>query len=947
MFPFKHKPLVHAVAGVVCALASVSAFASSNLQAAQPIENIAPSNMQAGETLANYLRRNALLPSVVNGQEVYLPGLMFKRAGKVNEQNLQRTQLLTELFSAFGSASNGYSELIQRLPATGRLPLESVDADFLTLHPELNPSLQPGDNIVLQLAPTTLLVLGDFGYCEVPYHPGVEAPVYGKACGAQQFDHIWLVQPTGQVYPLQVGLWNAESQVIPMPGAWLLAPSRNSALNGELALQLANYLATQGAAQLPKQFEVAQWVKPADQARFEQNANAKPLRELPVSSSTWGWVGLLQTPTARMRPAGSASVTASRVEPYSRYSIILQPFDWLEGGFRYTKITNRLFGSQAFSGDQKFLDKNIDAKLRIWKEGAFIPEVAVGLNDVGGTALFASEYLVASKRFGNFDTSLGLGWGYLGAAGDFGNPLGFVSPKFDTRPIATVGQGGELAADTYFRGRTSLFGGVQWHTPWDRLTLKLEYDGNNYQNEPLNNPQEQSSRINVGAVYRVSDSVNFHLGVERGNTLSVGISLFENFSKFNTPKVSDPIPLTVTTTARPSAVDWKQTLQQVQQQTGWEVTDVDRRGSEVQLTVRNGRAAYFNESVERATEVLHQDLPADIKWFALNYENNGASVGQHVVDRDKFVQRRVEYGFESDQPYPEQAAIEGYNLPYDEVHQQPYKRFTNEFSLGYQQVLGGADGFLYQLSLANDTRLNITKNTWIDGRLAYRLIDNFEKFKQTGDSKLPPVRTNLREYAVTSNLTIPDFAIKHMGKLADNHFYGMYGGLLEQMFAGVGGEYLYRPFNSWYAIGVDVNKVRQREFEQGFGLQRYEVNTGHVTAYVDTGMEDILATLSVGQYLAGDKGITVDVSREFNNGVRMGAFATRTNVSAEDFGEGSFDKGIYMAVPFSAFFTKSIPGDANFLWRPLTRDGGAKLNRGFSLYGQTEVRNPKTLNYKD
>jgi hypothetical protein len=147
-------------------------------------------------------------------------------------------------------------------------------------------------------------------------------------------------------------------------------------------------------------------------------------------------------------------------------------------------------------------------------------------------------------------------------------------------------------------------------------------------------------------------------------------------------------------------------------------------------------------------------------------------------------------------------------------------------------------------------------------------------------------------------------------------------------------------------VGVDINKVRQRAFEQDFDLQNYEVNTGHITAYVDTGVEDILATISVGQYLAGDKGITVDFSREFNNGVRMGAFATRTNVSAEDFGEGSFDKGIYMTVPFSAFFTKSIPGDANFLWRPLTRDGGAKLNRGFSLYGQTEVRNPKTLEYR-
>lgn len=940
--PHSKKPLALAV---LC-LCNILAPATAVAQAAQT-PPVAARQVQAGERLSAYLLRNGLLPSVVNSETHYLPGLQFRQASALAQHNLQRTQLLTRLFVQLGGHNNSYSELVQQLPATGRLVLPGMaDAEYLSLRPELDPRLAPGDEVVLAGQPNNLLVLGDFGYCQVPYHAGVEAPAYLQACNANQVDTAWLVQPTGTVHRLNVGIWNAGPQVLPMPGAWLLAPSRSSAVTANIADQFAAFLATQGAAQLPGSFSVSKWVVPANRAVFQQAASAAPLRSFPVSSSTWGWVGLMQTPTARMRPAGSASFTASRVEPYSRYSIMLQPFDWLEGGFRYTKITNRLFGSAEFSGDQKFLDKNIDAKLRLWKESAYVPEIAVGLNDVGGTALFASEYLVASKRFGNFDTSLGLAWGYLGAAGDYGNPLGFISDKFDNRPAGNVGQGGELAAETYFRGRTSLFGGVQWHTPWDKLVIKLEYDGNNYQSEPLANPQEQSSRINYGMVYRVSPSVNFHLGVERGNTLSVGISLFENFSTFNTPKVSDPKPLLVTTGPRPQQVDWKQTLQRLQQQTDWQVNKVEQRGSEVKLNVRNGDAAYHSETLNRAAEVLHQDLPENVKWFTMNYENNGADVGQHVIDRDQFVVRRTEYGLLDNNEKTEQAAIEGYNFPYRTVHEEPTEKFTNKFALGFRQVLGGADGFLYQFVLANDTRINFTDNTWLEGRLAYRLVDNFEKFKQVGVSNLPQVRTNLREYAITSDFTIPNFALKHMGKLADGHYYGVYGGLLEQMFAGAGGEYLYRPHNGWYAVGVDINKVRQRAFEQDFDLQNYEVNTGHITAYVDTGVEDILATISVGQYLAGDKGITVDFSREFNNGVRMGAFATRTNVSAEDFGEGSFDKGIYMTVPFSAFFTKSIPGDANFLWRPLTRDGGAKLNRGFSLYGQTEVRNPKTLSYK-
>ena len=55
-----------------------------------------------------------------------------------------------------------------------------------------------------------------------------------------------------------------------------------------------------------------------------------------------------------------------------------------------------------------------------------------------------------------------------------------------------------------------------------------------------------------------------------------------------------------------------------------------------------------------------------------------------------------------------------------------------------------------------------------------------------------------------------------------------------------------------------------------------------------------------------------------------GAFATFTDVSAEDFGEGSFDKGI---------FNIPIYGNlVNYTWRPLTKDPGSKLNRRNSLH---------------
>ena len=60
-------------------------------------------------------------------------------------------------------------------------------------------------------------------------------------------------------------------------------------------------------------------------------------------------------------------------------------------------------------------------------------------------------------------------------------------------------------------------------------------------------------------------------------------------------------------------------------------------------------------------------------------------------------------------------------------------------------------------------------------------------------------------------------------------------------------------------------------------------------------------------------------------GLSFGVFASFTDVSADQFGEGSFDKGIYFNIPV---FGNLI----NYSWRPLTKDPGAKLIRKNTLH---------------
>ena len=100
--------------------------------------------------------------------------------------------------------------------------------------------------------------------------------------------------------------------------------------------------------------------------------------------------------------------------------------------------------------------------------------------------------------------------------------------------------------------------------------------------------------------------------------------------------------------------------------------------------------------------------------------------------------------------------------------------------------------------------------------------------------------------------------------------------------------------------------------------------------------QEFLFKLIGGKFLAGDSGITFDASRRFKSGAQIGAFFTITDISEEEFGEGSFDKGFYINFPLEAFSRKYSRDLSGFTLRPLTRDGGAKLIVGHELYGITD-----------
>ncbi len=271
------------------------------------------------------------------------------------------------------------------------------------------------------------------------------------------------------------------------------------------------------------------------------------------------------------------------------------------------------------------------------------------------------------------------------------------------------------------------------------------------------------------------------------------------------------------------------------------------------------------------------------------------------------------------------------------VNDARYPQYSWSITPRLRQHIGGPDAFyFYQTWLQGAAGVELGPGLTVNGSVGVNLFNNFDGLTQESNSVLPHVRSDIKDYLKEGEQWIGSLHTDYITKFGPEWYGRLSAGLFELMFGGVGGEVLYRPVGKRWAAGLDVNYVRQRDFDGRLGFQDYDVVTGHLSYYHRLPFYDILATVRAGRYLAKDVGATLELSRTFENGVTFGIFATKTDVSAEEFGEGQFDKGFFVLVPLDLFFASPTRQHAGLTFRPLTRDGGQLLSIPQPLYWVTD-----------
>jgi hypothetical protein len=663
----------------------------------------------------------------------------------------------------------------------------------------------------------------------------------------------------------------------------------------------------------------------------------------------YGQSGLLDMPSARMLPDGELAVTIASLGSLSeRYNLTFQALPWLEASFRYARIDK-------LAGNGDLFDRSLSFKARLVQENGWIPNIALGFQDILGTGVFGAEYFVATKSFGNVDATLGLGWGRFSTIGTFKNPFLIFGSAWGVRPPVGFNGTGQVRFNQFFHGPdTAPFGGLVWHTGIEGLSGVIEVSSDRYLQEQQAGAIAWRNPLNIGVSYSPWQNVEIGAGYFYGTLFGIRVSLSGNPSVDAFPRrLGAPAPGAALRTAddRRRAVSEagnkaaaplaneaqiRGRILELADQQRVQIESLSLSAHEAAIVVNNTRYRRETDAIGRLTRILMAATPPEVERFRFVSLENGLPTREIVLERSA-IERTIMARGDAREILP--ASDIRPASPQEPLLREPaivaYPRFGWALTPQLRESLfDPSQPFRYQIFAAASGNVELTRGLNLDATFEVNLFDNFHNLRPS-NSELPHVRSDANLYYTEGKNGIDHLRLTYVRTLAPDVYGLIRGGYLESMFAGFGGEVLWRPERERWALGFAAYQVWQRDFDRLFGLMSYNVLVAHASLYYASPFYGLNFNLHAGRYLAGDYGATLEMTRRFETGVEIGAFFTFTNVPFSKFGEGSFDKGIIIRIPLESVLPIHSQSEARLDFTSLTRDGGQRLGDEQSLYSMT------------
>ena len=676
------------------------------------------------------------------------------------------------------------------------------------------------------------------------------------------------------------------------------------------------------------------------------------------SYNSFGQIGLIHLPTAETHGENSLFFTSAKNEIWKMGTITATPFDWLEASYFYYRPDDLYWGSNL----GLYLDKGFNVKFSYKPDNKILPRFAIGFDDFAGTGRLAREYAVSTYNFNYFKASIGLGWGKFVPYGEGQkNPLGLIHSAFKDRPSlsSNYGIGGTPSFDKWFRGDVEYFGGLEIFIPKARgLKFKVELDpfdyldfaccgeGSSYLTIPL---RKKDSNINYGFSFPLKNIGNIDFSFIKGNTWNLSLSLGYKFDK-NKVKRKKFKPKIINENYVNDKEDefYRDLLANLNNNNLFlQTANIVDSTLEVSISSPNISNPLITSSrAVNIAKIVANNNSYNFDYIDVQHIDTGVLLSsiryqEKVVNPDsKIPYELYKLGIKIKSPEP-------YSYKKHEFKPKViFPQYFYSFNPDIRSHVGSPEKFLYSgLGISLNGEIQFTRNLVLAAVIGHSFTDNFDEKTSTPNSLLPHVRTEIVDYLRASDTFLTSLKLEYFWAPKKNLYAKLSVGYFETMFGGYGGEILYKPFNSNLSIGYEIYSVKKRSYngdlsflKNTYKTKSYSVITDHInTAYYEPNL-NILTKISYGNYLAGDTGFTLDISRKMPSGVQMGFFFSRTNVPAVIFGEGSFDKGFYFRIPNDLFYKKRSRGSTNLSLRSMTRDGGQKLINDGALIDAMRMR---------
>lgn len=666
--------------------------------------------------------------------------------------------------------------------------------------------------------------------------------------------------------------------------------------------------------------------------------NKRINERMPVTYNQWLQGGYFVMPSARMGNDGEISLGFAYAPPYRSYNLRIQIMERIElsGNYRiFSGVADPVLGSLGF-GD--FSDKGVNVKLSLFspEDSAYqLPGLAIGFDDTIGTKSFRAYYIVLTKVWLNYNFEMSLGYGAHRLRGLFGGILWFPFRQSDNK---------------YLKG----------------LSVGCEYDATPYRDPHFEKHPDgriKKTPWNIGLKYRLWDTIDMSLAYIRGDAVTFTVAGDYNLgnTKGFFPKIEDPLPYKAPVNfqeigvLRPEDVfiqDYNYALldQGFELREAWISYDdccqkilrihvinlVYRQEKFVRERLNSVISALTPEDIDKVIAVIETyEIPVQEYHYRMDYVRayREQKIGPYELDL-------LTPTCEASKPNPYEAKC---------IFKKDKEWWNLEIKPKTQTLFGSAKGkFKYALGLScvfngflwNDIYYNVAFGYFITSNL-YDIGD----MDRLNPSQLINVHTDIINYYKQKCVTIDGAYIEKIW----NHRNGLYSritmGWLDVAYGGVGGELLYYPVRSLWAIGVEGAIVKRREFTGlGFSDTIRKLNnfTPHyvrflgsqyfLNIYYDLECFNLQLKVSGGKFLANDYGARFEVTRYFSSGVSLAVWYTYTNGHDIINGQIYHDTGVYISIPWDIIYTKSSRSRWGYGSAAWLRDVGYRTFNGTELY---------------